>query len=65
LNSQLATRLIEIGVATLHEANGRRGLMHEVELRVGDPFAGRAVTVSLPAGDNLGIHLALETADPG
>jgi 4-hydroxy-4-methyl-2-oxoglutarate aldolase len=65
LSSQLATRLIEIGVATLHEASGRRGLMHEVELLVGDPFAGRAVTVSLPAGDNLGIHLALETAEPG
>jgi 4-hydroxy-4-methyl-2-oxoglutarate aldolase len=65
LNSQLATRLIEIGVATLHEASGRRGLMHEVELLVGDPFAGRAVTVSLPAGDNLGIHLALETAERG
>jgi 4-hydroxy-4-methyl-2-oxoglutarate aldolase len=65
LNSRLTSRLIELGVATLHEANGRRGLMNGVELLVGGGFAGPAVTVSLPAGDNLGIHLALETAEPG
>jgi 4-hydroxy-4-methyl-2-oxoglutarate aldolase len=34
-------------------------------LLVGGPFAGPALTVELPAGDNLGLHLALEKAEPG
>lgn len=57
--------LIGAGVATLHEAQGRRGLVSRVSLIVGEPFAGRAVTVALPAGDNLGVHLALAEAEPG
>ena len=56
--------LVDLGVATLHEASGRRGLMRGIQLLVGPPFAGPAVTVSLPAGDNLGIHLALESVQP-
>jgi 4-hydroxy-4-methyl-2-oxoglutarate aldolase len=65
LTDELARRLIELGVATLHEAAGRRGLLHGVRLFVGEPFAGPAITVALPAGDNLGLHLALEAAKPG
>jgi 4-hydroxy-4-methyl-2-oxoglutarate aldolase len=65
LNSELAVRLVQLGVATLHEAAGRRHLVRRVRLLVGEPFAGPAVTVELPAGDNLGIHLALEQAEPG
>jgi 4-hydroxy-4-methyl-2-oxoglutarate aldolase len=58
-------QLLDLGVATLHEAAGRRGLIEGVRLLVGNAFAGPAVTVALPAGDNLGIHLALEAADAG
>lgn len=54
-----------LGVATLHEAGGRRGLLAGVRLLVGPPFAGPALTVSLPAGDNLGIHVALASAPAG
>jgi 4-hydroxy-4-methyl-2-oxoglutarate aldolase len=64
-HAELAAELVAIGVATLHEANGRKGLASEIHLLVGDSFAGPAVTVALPAGDNLGIHLALETAIAG
>jgi 4-hydroxy-4-methyl-2-oxoglutarate aldolase len=60
-----AQRLVALGVATLHEAAGRRGLLRGLRLIVGEPFAGPAVTVALPAGDNLGIHLALDAATPG
>lgn len=64
-DSDTAGRLVELGVAALHEAGGRRGLIEGVHLIVGAPFAGPAVTVALPAGDNLGVHLALEAAEPG
>jgi 4-hydroxy-4-methyl-2-oxoglutarate aldolase len=62
---QLAADLFSLGVPTLHEANHRRGLMASMRVLVGDAFAGRAQTVALPAGDNLGIHLALEKAEEG
>jgi 4-hydroxy-4-methyl-2-oxoglutarate aldolase len=62
---QLAVDLVSLGVPTLHEANHRRGLMASMRVLVGDAFAGRAQTVALPAGDNLGIHLALEKAEEG
>lgn len=65
MNSERAAELVRLGVATLHEAIGRRHLIRDVQLLVGEPFAGPAVTVGLPAGDNLGIHLALEAAEPG
>jgi len=57
--------LIDLGVPTLHEANHRRGLMRSIRLLVGEGFAGPAETVAIPAGDNLGIHLALEGAPAG
>ncbi len=57
--------LVAAGVATLHEAAGRRGLLRDVRLISGPPFAGEAVTVRLPAGDNLGIHAALNRPGGG
>lgn len=60
-----STDLVALGVATLHEAMGRRGLARGPRLIVGPPFAGPALTVSIPAGDNLGIHALLEDAEPG
>src|SRR2546422_11256137 len=64
-DSDIAGRLVESGVAALHEALERRHLLTGISLLLGEPFAGRALTVGLPAGDNLGLHLALEVAEPG
>jgi 4-hydroxy-4-methyl-2-oxoglutarate aldolase len=60
-----AAELIALGVPTLHEANHRRGLMRSMLLLIGEGFAGPAETVGIPAGDNLGLHLALERAEAG
>ncbi len=60
-----AAELIALGVPTLHEANHRRELMRSMRLLVGDGFAGPAETVAIPAGDNLGLHLALDRAEAG
>jgi 4-hydroxy-4-methyl-2-oxoglutarate aldolase len=57
--------LARFGAATVHEALGRHGLMRDMHLLVGPAFAGEAITVALPAGDNLGIHAALADAKPG
>jgi 4-hydroxy-4-methyl-2-oxoglutarate aldolase len=63
--SETAIALAKFGTATVHEALGRRGLMRGMRLLVGPAFAGQAVTVALPAGDNLGIHAALQDAPAG
>jgi 4-hydroxy-4-methyl-2-oxoglutarate aldolase len=63
--AETAKALVGFGVATVHEALGRRGLARGLRLLVGGPFAGPAITVALPAGDNLGIHALLSGAAPG
>lgn len=60
-----ARALVAFGVATVHEAQGRRGLLASVRLIVGPAFAGPAETVGIPAGDNLGIHALFRVARPG
>ena len=59
-----ATRL---GAATLHEAAGRIGALPSSIKPVAPDMriAGPAITVDIPAGDNLWIHRALYAAQPG
>ena len=59
--------LAEYGVATVHEAQGRSGLLHQ-RLRpvMADcAIAGSAVTVSVAPGDNWMLHVAVELCQPG
>jgi 4-hydroxy-4-methyl-2-oxoglutarate aldolase len=65
--SDVVARLGEHGVATVHEARGRLGLLG-TDLRPvwpGARTAGSAVTALCPPGDNLTVHLAIEQTGPG
>lgn len=59
--------LRDAGVATVHEAAGRTGLLGpEIRpVQTGARIAGPAITVSCHPGDNLMVHAAVETVAPG
>ncbi len=60
-------RLSEFGVATIHEAMGRVGLMQPYmrPIYTGASLCGTAVTVLLHAGDNWMMHVVAEQLQPG
>ncbi|MVV51702.1 4-carboxy-4-hydroxy-2-oxoadipate aldolase/oxaloacetate decarboxylase [Pseudomonas sp. PB120] len=63
----LVDELKRYGVATIHEAQGRKGLLASsiTPIQRGTVISGSAVTVLVAPGDNWMFHVAVEQCHPG